>query len=35
MKKTKEKINDKWTFERDVSSINPNWKLVETDTFEN
>ena len=32
--KTKEKINDKWTFERDVSSINPNWKLVETDTFE-
>ena len=29
----KEKLKDKWTFERDISSINPNWKLVETDTF--
>ena len=27
----KEVIKDKWIFERDVSSINPNWKLVETD----
>ena len=27
-------IRDKWVFERDISSSNPNWKLVETDIFE-
>ena len=26
-----EKIKDKWVLERDISSNNPNWKLVETD----
>ena len=26
-----EKIKDKWVLERDISSDNPNWKLVETD----
>ena len=29
-----ETIRDKWVFERDISSSNPNWKLVETDIFE-
>ena len=29
-----ETIRDKWVFERDISSSNPNWKLVETDVFE-
>ncbi len=29
-----ETIRDKWVFERDISSRNPNWKLVETDIFE-
>ena len=29
-----ETIKDKWVFERDISSSNPNWKLVETDIFE-
>lgn len=29
-----ETIKDKWVFERDISSINPNWKLVETDVFD-
>ena len=23
-------IKDKWVFERDISTNNPNWKLVET-----
>jgi predicted lipid-binding transport protein (Tim44 family) len=27
-------IKDKWVFERDISSTNPNWKLVETDIFD-
>ena len=27
-------IKDKWVFERDISSANPNWKLVETDVFD-
>jgi predicted lipid-binding transport protein (Tim44 family) len=27
-------IKDKWVFEKDISSTNPNWKLVETDTFD-
>ena len=27
-------IKDKWVFERDISSTNPNWKLVETDVFD-
>jgi len=27
-------IKDKWVFERDISSKNPNWKLVETDVIE-
>ena len=26
-----ETIKDKWVFERDISTNNPNWKLVETD----
>ena len=26
-----EVIKDKWVLERDLSSNNPNWKLVETD----
>ena len=26
-----ETIKDKWVFERDISTSNPNWKLVETD----
>ena len=29
-----ETIKDKWIFERDISSTNPNWKLVETDVFD-
>ena len=29
-----ETIKDKWVFERDISSKNPNWKLVETDVFD-
>ena len=29
-----ETFRDKWVFERDISSSNPNWKLVETDIFE-
>jgi predicted lipid-binding transport protein (Tim44 family) len=29
-----ETIRDKWVFERDISSSNPNWKLAETDIFE-
>ena len=29
-----ETIKDKWVFERDISSKNPNWKLVETDVIE-
>ena len=28
-------IKDKWVFERDISSTNPNWKLVETDILDN
>ena len=27
-------IKDKWVFERDISSANPNWMLVETDVFD-
>ena len=27
-------IKDKWVFERDISSTNPNWSLVETDIFD-
>jgi predicted lipid-binding transport protein (Tim44 family) len=27
-------IKDKWVFERDISSTNPNWRLVETDIFD-
>ncbi len=27
-------IKDKWVFERDISSTNPNWKLVETDILD-
>ena len=30
-KKKPEIIKDKWVFERDISTNNPNWKLVETD----
>ena len=30
-KEVSEKIKDKWVLERDISSDNPNWKLVETD----
>ena len=26
-------IKDKWVFERDISSTNPNWRLVETDVL--
>ena len=33
-KENHENIRDKWVFERDISSSNPNWKLVETDIFE-
>ena len=27
-------IKDKWVFERDISSANPNWRLVETDILD-
>ena len=27
-------IKDKWVFERDISTNNPNWKLVETDILD-
>ena len=27
-------IKDKWVFERDISSTNPNWRLVETDILD-
>ena len=27
-------IKDKWVFERDISSTNPNWRLVETDVLD-
>ena len=30
-KEVSETIKDKWVLERDISSNNPNWKLVETD----
>ena len=30
-KEVSEVIKDKWVLERDISSNNPNWKLVETD----
>lgn len=30
-KEVSEIIKDKWVLERDISSNNPNWKLVETD----
>ena len=30
-KEVSEIIKDKWVLERDTSSNNPNWKLVETD----
>ena len=30
-RKKPETIKDKWVFERDISTNNPNWKLVETD----
>ena len=30
----KEKLKDKWVFEKDLTSNDPNWKLVETDTAE-
>ena len=30
-KEVSELIKDKWVLERDISSNNPNWKLVETD----
>ena len=30
-KNQSEIIKDKWVFERDISSNNPNWKLAETD----
>jgi len=30
----KETLKDKWVFEKDLTSTNPNWKLVETDTAE-
>ena len=30
-KEVSEIIRDKWVLERDISSNNPNWKLVETD----
>ena len=33
-KEQSETIKDKWVFERDISSTNPNWKLVETDIFD-
>ncbi len=33
-KEQSETIKDKWVFERDISSTNPNWKLVETDVFD-
>lgn len=33
-KEKPEIIKDKWVFERDISSYNPNWKLVETDIFD-
>tara|TARA_A100001015_G_scaffold304849_1_gene396667 strand:+ start:399 stop:1040 length:642 start_codon:yes stop_codon:yes gene_type:complete len=33
-KEKSETIKDKWVFERDISSNNPNWKLVETDIFD-
>jgi len=23
-------VNDEWSFERDVTSKNPNWKIIET-----
>ena len=29
-----ETIKDKWVFEKDISSTNPNWKLVETDILD-
>ena len=31
---TEETILDRWTFERDVSSRDPNWLLVETETID-
>ena len=30
-KEVSEIIKDKWVLERDISSNNPNWQLVETD----
>ena len=33
-KNKSEIIKDKWVFERDISSTNPNWKLVETDILD-
>ena len=27
-----ETIKDKWTFEKELSDLNPNWKLIETDS---
>ena len=30
----KETLKDKWVFEKDLTSKDPNWKLVETDTAE-
>ena len=32
--KTEETFLDRWTFERDISSRDPNWLLVETETIE-
>jgi predicted lipid-binding transport protein (Tim44 family) len=33
-KDNSEIIKDKWVFERDISSTNPNWRLVETDILD-
>ena len=33
-KNKSEIIKDKWVFERDISSTNPNWRLVETDVLD-
>ena len=33
-KEQSETIKDKWVFERDISSTNPNWRLVETDILD-
>ena len=33
-KDNSEIIKDKWVFERDISTNNPNWKLVETDILD-